>query len=60
MIYENIRRFCKEEGITVRKLEISSGLANGTIGKWKKAVPSASSLLAVARVLGKSMEELMA
>ena len=59
VIYENVKRICGERNITIMALEKAAGLANGTVGGWRTAIPTAVSLQKVASVLGVSMESLM-
>lgn len=59
MIYENIQRLCKERGISVAQLEKGAGLLVGTVHKWKKSMPGADKVKAVANYLGVSMETVM-
>lgn len=49
---------CREKGITLAELERQAGLANRTIYKWDDSEPSVLKVLAVASVLGVSVEEL--
>ena len=51
MIYEKIKKICKEQKISVAYVEASAGLSNGTIGKWNNSSPSAVNLKSVADVL---------
>ena len=59
MVYERIKDLSEKAGMSIRQLEARAGLANGTIGKWRDAVPSATNLFAVAKVLETSMEDLL-
>lgn len=59
MIYETIKGICKERGISIRSVEIEAGLSNGSIGKWNEAMPAADNLVAVAKILGTTAEELL-
>lgn len=60
MVYENVEQLCKEKGISICQLESRSGLANATIGKWRKSTPTLDSLRKVAAVLNVSIEKLIA
>lgn len=59
MVYENVKKLCDEKGISISQLEKDAGLSNGSIGKWKKFIPKADSLQAVAKVLKVKMEKLL-
>ena len=62
MLRDKIKSLCRDRGITVCALEDQAGLAHGTIKKWNEnrvQNPRVSSILAVARVLGVTTEELM-
>ena len=38
MIYDNIKKLCKEIDISISQLEKEAGLGNGTISGWKNAM----------------------
>lgn len=57
-LYDRIRTECKNKGLSIRKLEQMTGLANGSISKWKTSEPSADSLQKVADVLEVTTEAL--
>ena len=59
MILENIKRLCKERGITVSALEKESGLKNATITKWDTSVPKVDNLKKVADYFGVTVDELL-
>lgn len=50
---------CREKGISLAELERQAGLANRTIYKWDESVPSVEKVLAVADVLGVTVDELV-
>jgi len=58
--YDNVKRIADSQKKTISKIESEAGIANGTIGGWKKSKPYAATLLKVAKALGVSIEELMA
>lgn len=58
MIYENVKALADKKDLSIAELEKRSGLGNGTIGKWREAVPSVNSLLKVAKVLNVSISTL--
>ncbi len=51
-ITERIRALCERDGISVRKLEMTLGLGNGTIRRWTNQIPNASSLQKAAEYFG--------
>lgn len=57
-LYDRIRIECKKKGLSIRKLEQMTGLANGSISKWKVSEPSADSLQKVADALEVTTAEL--
>lgn len=58
-VYENVSRICKLLELPIYTLEAKAGLSNGTIGKWRKAIPSADSLKRVADVLGVTVDQIL-
>lgn len=58
MIYSRIKKICEEKGISIRSLEQEAGLGNGVIAAWDESSPRLSSVIAVAKVLGVSIEAL--
>lgn len=60
MIFENIQKHAKEQGLTIQSIEQKCGLSNGIISKWKENNnPKVENLQKVAAVLGVSIEELL-
>ena len=59
MIFDNIKRITNAKNISIRTLETEAGLANGTIGKWRTSNPTIDNLMAVAKVLGVALTELL-
>ena len=59
MIYEKVRKLCKQKKISVYRLEKDLGFSTSTIIKWKKSIPAANKLKAVADYLHVSIEELL-
>jgi len=59
MMLTKILEKCKEKGMTLAELERQAGLANRTIYKWNENVPSVEKVLAVANVLGVTVDELV-
>lgn len=60
MILKKIKQLCIERGLSIFALEKEAGIGNGTIAKWDKSSPTLSSLQAVAKVLGCTVDELLA
>ena len=59
MVLAKILDKCREQGVTLAELERKAGLANRTIYKWNESVPSVDKVLAVANVLGVTVDELV-
>ncbi|MEY8224433.1 helix-turn-helix transcriptional regulator [Enterocloster aldenensis] len=59
MIYDRIKEICSEKNMSVRQLEISAGLTNGTISKWNKSSPTVENLKSVADVLKVKVDKLI-
>ncbi len=57
-IYSNVAEVAKKKKIPLCKLEKEAGLAAGAISKWKYNNPRTDSLIAVAKVLGVSINRL--
>lgn len=58
MMLKNILNKCQEKKITIAELERQAGLKQRTIYKWDESKPSVDKVLAVANVLGVTVEEL--
>lgn len=48
MVYEKIQSLCKEQGISIPKLEDKLGFGGGTISRWKTSSPGSDKLVKVA------------
>lgn len=59
MIYERIERLCKKQNISIKELEKTAGIGNGTIGKWRVQSPTVSTLDKVAKVLDVPVAKLL-
>lgn len=61
MLYENIKRLCKDNGISIYALEKECGIGNGTIGKMegKERSPRIDTLKKIADKFGVSVDELL-
>ena len=58
-IIDIIKFLCKQKGITIKELEVQTGLSNGTIGKWSNCSPKTDSLTKIADYLGVSIDYLL-
>lgn len=58
-MYKSIKSLCEERGITIKELERSAGLGNGTIGKWQTSQPNLESLKKICEALGISLMDLL-
>ena len=56
VILKKIKILCKENGISIHKLEKECGLGNATIRGWETSVPTTDKLKKVADYFGKSIE----
>ena len=59
MLLDRIREKCKEQHISIARLEKEAGLGNATVRGWGECSPSAANLKKVCTVLGCTMDELM-
>lgn len=59
LIYFKIRKKCEERGISIYRLEKDLGFSPSTVIKWKKSIPAADKLKAVADYLNIPIEELL-
>lgn len=59
MIYDNIKRACKKNGVAIRKLESDLDLSQGSVCKWNSVSPSVASIKKVADYLGVTVDELI-
>lgn len=59
MVYDNIKKECELRKISIHKLEVDSGLPNGTINKWRNSSPTVASLKKVADALKVSVDWLL-
>lgn len=58
-LLDRIKDLAQKNNITVKGLEISAGLGNGTIRRWDASPPSADKLLKIANLLNTTMDFLM-
>ena len=59
MIFDNIKTMCEERGMSISALERKAGLGNGTISGWSESSPRLEKIMAVANVLGVTIEDLI-
>ena len=59
MILENITRLCKENGVSIARLERETGMGNGTIARWGSSSPTIGNVKAVADYFGVTIDQLM-
>lgn len=59
MIYENVERIAKNNGIAITALEEKAELGRGSIGKWRKSNPTVENLRKVAKALDVPLEALL-
>ena len=59
MVLENIQRLCKENGISIARLERETGIGNGTISHWDTSSPKIVNVKAVADYFGVTLDDLM-
>ena len=59
MIYEKVKKLCKQKKISIYRLEKYLNFSASTIVKWKKSIPAADKLKAVADYLHVSIEDLL-
>lgn len=58
-LFSKIKRIADDRGLSVRQIESSAGLSNGTIRNWDNVQPSVYNVRAVAEVLKVSIDDLM-
>lgn len=58
-LYSNIKAKAKAQKIPIYKIEEELGIASGSICKWGENRPSVDKVLAVAKILGTTVEELL-
>ena len=59
MLAERINALCAEKGVTISGVERDLGFGNGTMRKWKKAMPRLDKLKMVANYFGVTVDELL-
>lgn len=58
-LYEKVLELCAKKGISVRRLELESGIRRGNICHWDTSVPSIEAVQKVADYFGVSIDYLM-
>lgn len=58
-IYKNVQRLCKENNITISKLENELEFSRGSIYKWDSNTPSIAKVKKVAEFFGVLIEDLL-
>lgn len=58
-LYERIKEFADEKGVTVYRIEKDLNLSNGAISKWRQSVPNSDNLFKVAKYLGTTIDILL-
>lgn len=59
-IVEKIKERAATKGLTIRKIEIAAALSNGAIARWNEKSPSIDKVFRVAKVLGCTVDDLIA
>lgn len=56
VIYQRVKKACKDKGVTVSELEEKLKFPKGSVYKWDENIPSVVKVYSVAKVLDKPME----
>lgn len=56
LLYEKVESACKEQGVSIARLEKDCCIGNATVRRWNKAYPRIDTLKKVADYLGKPIE----
>ncbi len=59
MIFNNIKKLCEENGLSISGLEKALGFGNATIRGWETSSPTVEKLKKVADYFGVSIESLI-
>lgn len=59
MIFDNVKAMCKENGISIARLEKECGLANATVRGWEHSSPKVETVKRVADYFGCTIDELL-
>ena len=60
VIFDNVKRLCEKNKISISKLENECGLGNATIKGWKNSSPTVESIKKVADYFNVTVDELIA
>lgn len=58
-IYDEIVKRAKQKKVSIRWIEETAGISNGSMCKWNSVSPSARTLKAVADILGCGVDDLL-
>lgn len=59
MIFENIKFYAKQKGLSISEVERQAHIAKGHVYKWKNYFPNISTAMKVAEVLGVTVDDLL-
>jgi transcriptional regulator with XRE-family HTH domain len=59
MVLENITRLCKENSVSIARLERDTEIGNGTISRWETSSPTLENAKKVADYFNVSVDDLM-
>ena len=59
MIYQNIKAIADNAGISIRRIEMDTGITLGSIYHWDEIKPSVDKVAKVARYLNTTVEKLI-
>lgn len=59
MLYQKIKAIADSKGISIRQIEIGTGMKTCSIYHWDKIKPSYDKVVSVANFLGVTVEELV-
>lgn len=59
MIYQNIKSIADSQGISIRKIELDTGITPSSIYHWNEIKPSVDKVAKVAKYLGVTVEEIL-
>jgi len=58
-LYERVAELAAEKGLTICKIEKMAGIANGTIGRWRKQDARGKTIVKLAKALNVSTDYLL-
>lgn len=59
MVLENITRLCKENNVSIARLERDTEIGNGTISRWETSSPTLENAKKVADYFNVSVDDLI-